>query len=339
MRNEKSFKNKYYAPVAVPNTPDCQNDTLDEKTISRISQKFIQKKGDNIDFNHCTEENVPCWEVGQGKRSIIVPHNMEVKKLLNDETVFLKKGSWVLEINVDDESALKIEKGEYSGVSLSTEPFEEEDKYPAENNYSLLRDNWEVTKVSLVRKPCVREAVFLDPVDFISQINNTNSNIKKSDKMSDKSLLEKLKMLIQEENNIEKSEEVEENNEENEDRCKILSQKLKECQEKNKNSDNEEERADSLEKSDESTAPAKGLQKSDEHTVQLNQIIEKSDELTNRLDSMANNLKELQQEFNNFKKNKNSSKVMASLQKSDNTESIYDYGVPGRDGLGRRIKE
>lgn len=326
------MKHIFYAPVAIPDSYDCALDSLNTSDIKQLAQDFIEKDGENIDFNHCTGNDGPCWMIGKALKNIILPHDLTVKSLKGDD-LFLKKGSWVLKMAVNKEADTKIKNGEFEGVSLRA--IRNEDTVEkAEGKYTLLGDDFVIDKVSFVKHPCVHEAVFLDNHDFEEKISHDGDNVNDS-----RTFFEKIKDLAVEALNsfdvVEKEAEITE--EIREEPAEEVKEPIKEVVEE---VEEEVDKKDFVEK----VEIDKILEQVNETIQKLNKIekelgnnlsVEKSN--TQKLiNDMRKEVDGLKEDFANFKKNKTNSKSL-SVEKSTKEEDL-DV-IPDRDVWGCKIRD
>lgn len=324
------MKHIFYAPVAIPNSYDCALDSLNTSDIKRLAQDFIEKDGEHIDFNHCTGKGRPCWMIGKALKNIILHNDLTVKSLRGDK-VFLKKGSWVLKIAVNQEADTKIKNGEFEGVSLRAIG-NRDTVEKADGNYTLFGDDFVIDKVSLVKYPCVHEAVFLDNRDFEEKISHDGDNVNDS-----RTFFEKIKDLAVEALNssyvVEK--EAEQTEEIEEEPAEVVEEPIKEVVE-----EVEVDKKDFVGK-----AEMDKILEQVNGTIQRLNKIEK--ELSNHLsveksntqkliNDMQKGVDSLKEDFANFKKNKTNSKSL-SVEKSTKEEDLEF--IPDRDVWGCKIRD
>ena len=325
------MKHIFYAPVAVPDSCDCALDSLNTSDIKRLAQDFIEKDGENIDFNHCTGKNRPCWMIGKALKNIILPHDLTVKSLKGDD-LFLKKGSWVLKMAVNKEADTKIKNGEFEGVSLRA--IRNRDTVEkADGNYTLLGDDFVIDKVSLVKHPCVHEAVFLDNHDFEEKISHDGDNVNDS-----RTFFEKIKDLAVEALNssdvVEKEAEItEEIEEEPAEEVKEEVKEVKEVEEDKKDFVEKAEIDKILEQVNETIQKLNKVEKELDNNLSVEKSIISTQKLINDMQKEVDSLKE---DFANFKKNKTNSKSL-SVEKSTKEEDLEF--IPDRDVWGCKIRD
>ena len=145
-----------YSAVAIPGEPDYDGEILTPEEIQYAAHKFMSDYR-IIDPEHVCALTDHCIRVGEPVESTILPKGMTVKSIHGQEEMYLPKGTWVLGIEVTDDSEWnRIVSGERTGLSLTA-------ARTTVKSRVLIRDlgkNWEAKTVSIVKDPAVPKAKF-----------------------------------------------------------------------------------------------------------------------------------------------------------------------------------
>ena len=148
-------ENIVYSAVAIPGEPDYDGEILTPEEIQYAAHKFMSKYR-IIDPEHVCALTGECYSVGTPVESTILSNDMTVKSVHGNEEMLLPKGTWILGIEVTDDSEWnRIVTGERTGLSLTAGR--------ALKARVLIRDlgkNWEAKTVSIVKDPAVPKAKF-----------------------------------------------------------------------------------------------------------------------------------------------------------------------------------
>ena len=144
-----------YSAVAIPGEPDYDGEILNTEEIRYAAHKFMSDYR-IIDPEHVCALTNECYSVGKPVESTILPNGITVKSIHDGNDMYLPPGTWILGIEVTDDSEWnRILSGERTGLSLTAGR--------ALKSRVLIRDlgkNWEAKTVSIVRDPAVPKAKF-----------------------------------------------------------------------------------------------------------------------------------------------------------------------------------
>ena len=150
------MSNLVYSAVAIPGEPDYDGEILTPEEISYAAHKFMSDYR-IIDPEHVCALTEKCYSVGKPVESTILKESMTVKSVHGGNDMYLPKGTWILGIEVTDDSEWnRIVTGERTGLSLTA-------ARTTVKSRVLIRDlgkNWEAKTVSIVKDPAVPKAKF-----------------------------------------------------------------------------------------------------------------------------------------------------------------------------------
>ena len=149
-----------YSAVAIPGEPDYDGEILTPEEIQYAAHKFMSDYR-IIDPEHVCALTKECYSVGTPVESTILQKGMTVKSVHGGNDMYLPKGTWILGIEVTDDSEwTRIVNGERTGLSLTA-------ARTTVKSRVLIRDlgkNWEAKTVSIVKDPAVPKAKFFQIV-------------------------------------------------------------------------------------------------------------------------------------------------------------------------------
>jgi len=209
-----------YSAVAIPGEPDYDGEILTTEEIQYAAHKFMSKYR-IIDPEHVCALTKECYSVGQPVESTILPKGMTVKSIHGGNEMYLPKGTWILGIEVTDDSEWnRILSGERTGLSLTA-------ARTTVKSRVLIRDlgkNWEAKTVSIVKDPAVPKAKFFQIIGdgmmndeatksrlqgFFDKIEEAVKNFKSEEEIVE-APLEEAETIVEDEASIKSEEAVEE---------------------------------------------------------------------------------------------------------------------------------
>lgn len=208
-----------YSAVAIPGEPDYDGEILTPEEIQYAAHKFMSDYR-IIDPEHVCALTDHCIRVGEPVESTILPKGITVKSIHGQKEMYLPKGTWILGINVTDDSEWnRIITGERTGLSLTAGR--------ALKSRVLIRDlgkNWEAKTVSIVKDPAVPKAKFFQIIGdgmmndeatksrlqgFFDKIEEAVKSFKSEEEIVDETPVEETVVeAIEEETSIKSEEEV-----------------------------------------------------------------------------------------------------------------------------------
>ena len=185
-----------YAPVYIPNTPDCEynlgEQKLSKEKIRYLSKTFLRYK--NIDLQHDYGKRIKAGKLpiqrGNLLDSFITKKEIKLKGLDGKYRTY-PSGTWVVKIEITDPLAMKLYyQGELTGVSATANERKHADLielYVSRKNSNksatapkriLLSDIKDpvVFTISLVKKPCVYGAKFCKKSCILTNKKNLEEN-------------------------------------------------------------------------------------------------------------------------------------------------------------------
>lgn len=212
-----------YSAVAIPGEPDYDGEILNTEEIRYAAHKFMSDYR-IIDPEHVCALTNECYSVGKPVESTILPNGITVKSIHDGNDMYLPPGTWILGIEVTDDSEWnRILSGERTGLSLTAGR--------ALKSRVLIRDlgkNWEAKTVSIVRDPAVPKAKFFQIIGdgmmndeatksrlqgFFDKIEEAVKNFKSEEPIEEAIIEPEVAEAIEDEASIKSEEPVEEEEE------------------------------------------------------------------------------------------------------------------------------